>query len=63
MMARVSLSQSHEIGATTVPARKFLIFGADYPEGAEISVELDGDDAFHSSVQEEVVFFIDTPGV
>lgn len=30
MVARVNLSQSHEIGATTVPARKFLIFGVGY---------------------------------
>lgn len=43
MMARVSLSQSHEIGATTVPARKFFDIWRGLPEGAEISVELDGD--------------------
>ncbi|MBU0049569.1 DNA polymerase III subunit beta, partial [Klebsiella pneumoniae] len=43
MVARVNLSQSHEIGATTVPARKFFDIWRGLPEGAEISVELDGD--------------------
>ncbi|MBS9436772.1 DNA polymerase III subunit beta [Photorhabdus noenieputensis] len=43
MMARVALSLPHEEGATTVPARKFLDIWRGLPDGAEISVELDGD--------------------
>ncbi|MBE8352117.1 DNA polymerase III subunit beta, partial [Leptospira borgpetersenii serovar Hardjo-bovis] len=36
-------SQPHEQGATTVPARKFLDIWRGLPEGAEITVALDGD--------------------
>ncbi|WP_434526300.1 DNA polymerase III subunit beta [Photorhabdus asymbiotica] len=43
MMARVTLSLPHEEGATTVPARKFFDIWRGLPDGAEISVELDGD--------------------
>ncbi|WP_205439061.1 DNA polymerase III subunit beta [Edwardsiella tarda] len=43
MVARVPLSQPHEAGATTVPARKFLDICRGLPDGAEISVALDGD--------------------
>jgi len=43
MIARVALTQAHEIGATTVPARKFLDICRGLPEGAEIHVALDGD--------------------
>ena len=43
MVACVALSQSHEPGATTVPARKFFDIWRGLPEGAEITVALDGD--------------------
>ena len=43
MVARVALNQAHEPGATTVPARKFLDICRGLPEGAEISVTLEGD--------------------
>ncbi|MBT0730815.1 DNA polymerase III subunit beta [Rosenbergiella nectarea] len=43
MIARVGLSKAHEVGATTVPARKFLDICRGLPEGAEIHVTLDGD--------------------
>lgn len=43
MIARVALTQAHEVGATTVPARKFLDICRGLPEGAEIHVTLDGD--------------------
>ncbi|BET95081.1 DNA polymerase III subunit beta [Xenorhabdus taiwanensis] len=43
MKARVTLTQPHEQGATTVPARKFFDIWRGLPDGAEISVELDGD--------------------
>jgi len=43
MIARVGLTQAHEVGATTVPARKFLDICRGLPEGAEIHVTLDGD--------------------
>ncbi|MEG3109409.1 MULTISPECIES: DNA polymerase III subunit beta [unclassified Pantoea] len=43
MVARVALTQAHEPGATTVPARKFLDICRGLPEGAEITVTLEGD--------------------
>ncbi|TGC88674.1 DNA polymerase III subunit beta, partial [Salmonella enterica subsp. enterica serovar Wilhelmsburg] len=43
MVARVTLSQPHEPGATTVPARKFFDICRGLPEGAEIAVQLEGD--------------------
>jgi len=43
MVAKVALSQPHEVGATTVPARKFFDICRGLPDGAEISVALDGD--------------------
>ncbi|TPG55596.1 DNA polymerase III subunit beta [Ewingella americana] len=43
MVAKVALSQPHEAGATTVPARKFFDICRGLPDGAEISVALDGD--------------------
>ena len=43
MVARVSLIQPHEAGATTVPARKFFDICRGLPEGAEIAVQLEGD--------------------
>ncbi|VTR57936.1 Chromosomal replication initiator protein DnaA [Serratia fonticola] len=43
MVARVALSQPHEAGATTVPARKFFDICRGLPEGAEITVILEGD--------------------
>ncbi|PIJ49560.1 DNA polymerase III subunit beta [Erwinia sp. OLTSP20] len=43
MVARVTLEQGHEPGATTVPARKFLDICRGLPDGAEISVALDGE--------------------
>ncbi|CNI46543.1 DNA polymerase III subunit beta [Yersinia mollaretii] len=43
MVACVALSQPHEQGATTVPARKFFDIWRGLPEGAEITVALDGD--------------------
>ena len=43
MVARVALTQPHEPGATTVPARKFLDICRGLPEGAEISLTLEGD--------------------
>ncbi|WP_130832959.1 DNA polymerase III subunit beta [[Erwinia] mediterraneensis] len=43
MVARVALTQPHEPGATTVPARKFLDICRGLPEGAEINVTLEGD--------------------
>jgi len=43
MVARVALAQPHEPGATTVPARKFFDICRGLPEGAEITVVLEGD--------------------
>ncbi|MGD9426548.1 DNA polymerase III subunit beta [Pantoea sp. NSTU24] len=43
MVARVALTQAHEPGATTVPARKFLDICRGLPEGAEITLSLEGD--------------------
>nr|WP_314266149.1 DNA polymerase III subunit beta [uncultured Moellerella sp.] len=43
MRARVPLTQAHEQGATTVPARKFFDIWRGLPNEAEISVELDDD--------------------
>lgn len=43
MVAQVALSQPHELGATTVPARKFYDICRSLPEGAEIIVELKND--------------------
>lgn len=43
MVARIMLNQPHEDGATTVPARKFLDICRGLPDGAEISLTLDGD--------------------
>ena len=43
MVARVALSQPHEAGATTVPARKFFDICRGLPEGAEIAVTLEGE--------------------
>ncbi|MFH8136185.1 DNA polymerase III subunit beta [Pantoea osteomyelitidis] len=43
MVARVALTQPHEPGATTVPARKFLDICRGLPEGAEINITLEGD--------------------
>ncbi len=43
MVARVALTQPHEPGATTVPARKFLDICRGLPEGAEINVTLEGE--------------------
>ncbi|MEA9389991.1 DNA polymerase III subunit beta [Acerihabitans sp. TG2] len=43
MVAKVALSQPHEPGATTVPARKFFDICRGLPDGAEITVILEGD--------------------
>jgi len=43
MVAKVALSQAHEPGATTVPARKFFDICRGLPDGAEITVVLDAD--------------------
>ncbi|WP_127959593.1 DNA polymerase III subunit beta [Serratia microhaemolytica] len=43
MVARVTLSLPHQTGATTVPARKFLDICRGLPEGAEITVTLEGE--------------------
>jgi DNA polymerase III subunit beta len=43
MVARVALSQPHEAGATTVPARKFFDICRGLPEGAEITVTLESE--------------------
>lgn len=43
MIARVALFHPHSQGATTVPARKFFDIWRGLPEGAEITVALDGD--------------------
>lgn len=43
MMANVPLTQEHEVGATTVPARKFFDIWRGLPDGSEIRVELDDD--------------------
>lgn len=43
MVARVALSQPHEPGATTVPARKFFDICRGLPEGAEIAVTLESE--------------------
>ncbi|MGV3345264.1 DNA polymerase III subunit beta [Enterobacteriaceae bacterium LUAb1] len=43
MVARVMLTQEYEPGATTVPARKFFDICRGLPEGAEISVALEGE--------------------
>lgn len=41
MVARIALTQPHEPGATTVPARKFLDICRGLPDGATITVTLD----------------------
>ncbi len=41
MVANIALTQPHELGATTVPARKFLDICRGLPEGATITVTLD----------------------
>lgn len=41
MVARVTLHTAHELGATTVPARKFFEICRGLPEGAEITVMLE----------------------
>ena len=43
IVARVALTQAHEPGATTVPARKFLDICRGLPDGAEITLALEGD--------------------
>ncbi|XBS69754.1 DNA polymerase III subunit beta [Acerihabitans sp. KWT182] len=43
MVAQVALSEPHEPGATTVPARKFFDICRGLPDGAEITVMLEGD--------------------
>ncbi|MDY4377840.1 DNA polymerase III subunit beta [Pectobacterium brasiliense] len=43
MVAKVALTQPHEPGATTVPARKLFDICRGLPEGAEITIMLDGD--------------------
>jgi len=43
MVAQVALSQPHEPGATTVPARKFFDICRGLPEGAEITVTQESD--------------------
>ncbi|ASY75358.1 DNA polymerase III subunit beta [Pectobacterium polaris] len=43
MVAKVALTQAHEPGATTVPARKLFDICRGLPEGAEITIMLDGD--------------------
>ncbi|MGG4664909.1 DNA polymerase III subunit beta [Providencia vermicola] len=43
MMANVTLTGEHEVGATTVPARKFFDIWRGLPEGSEIHVELNDD--------------------
>jgi len=43
MVARVALTQAHEPGSTTVPARKFLDICRGLPDGAEITLALEGD--------------------
>ncbi|MGK2959671.1 MAG: DNA polymerase III subunit beta [Candidatus Malihini olakiniferum] len=43
MVARIELSQAHEPGATTVPARKLFDICRGLPEGAKITVTLEGD--------------------
>ncbi|WP_410012935.1 DNA polymerase III subunit beta [Sodalis sp. C49] len=43
MVAKVALSQPHEPGATTVPARKFFDICRGLPDGAEITVILESD--------------------
>ncbi|CUX96850.1 DNA polymerase III subunit beta [Candidatus Doolittlea endobia] len=42
IVAQVTLSTAHEPGATTVPARKFFDICRGLPEGAEITVTLEG---------------------
>ncbi|XOD70155.1 MAG: DNA polymerase III subunit beta [Sodalis sp. (in: enterobacteria)] len=42
IVARVALNAVHEVGATTVPARKFFDICRGLPEGAEIAVVLEG---------------------
>jgi len=43
MVAHLALTQPHEPGATTVPARKLFDICRGLPDGAEISVTLEGD--------------------
>ncbi|RAT13913.1 DNA polymerase III subunit beta, partial [Lonsdalea quercina] len=43
MVAHVALIQPHEAGATTVPARKLFDICRGLPDGAEITIMLDGD--------------------
>ncbi|WP_213991245.1 DNA polymerase III subunit beta [Sodalis sp. dw_96] len=43
MVAQVALSQPHEPGATTVPARKFFDICRGLPDGAEITVMQEND--------------------
>lgn len=43
LVVRVALTEPHEVGATTVPARKFLDICRGLPDGAEIAVLLEAD--------------------
>ncbi len=43
LVIEVALSGLYEIGATTVPARKFLDICRGLPDGAEIIIQLDGE--------------------
>ncbi|MFB6421716.1 MAG: DNA polymerase III subunit beta [Candidatus Malihini olakiniferum] len=43
IVARISLSQSYESGATTVPARKLFDICRSLPQGAKITATLQGD--------------------
>ncbi|MGL9720009.1 DNA polymerase III subunit beta [Symbiopectobacterium sp.] len=43
MVAKIPLSQAHESGATTVPARKLFDICRGLPDGAEITITLEGD--------------------
>lgn len=43
MVARITLTQPHESGAITVPARKFLDICRGLPDGAEISITQEND--------------------
>ena len=52
MVARVALSQPHEPGATTVPARKFFDICRGLPEGAEIAVTLESERMLHARVDQ-----------
>ncbi|MGL9733993.1 MAG: DNA polymerase III subunit beta [Symbiopectobacterium sp.] len=43
MVAKIPLSQAHESGATTVPARKLFDICCGLPDDAEITITLEGD--------------------